>query len=49
MKGLHYALLHKVPIEIDKVPEDEDNSKQIYFIVEASKLRFIVCVTKASS
>lgn len=47
MKGLDYALLHKIRSEIDKVPEDEDNIKQRYFILETSKLRFSGCVTKA--
>jgi IK cytokine len=39
VKGLDYALLHKIRSEIDKVPEDEDNIKQRYFIVEASKIK----------
>ena len=30
---------HKIRSEIDKVPEDEDNIKQRYFVVEASKIK----------
>lgn len=53
VKGLDFALLHKIRSEIDKEPEDEDPASQRYiFIFECSQylhFKFLKCLCCVSA